>query len=488
MTFQDEEEIQIIQIRENAQRIVAMQIAIDAFSNHHSTNPKNIITSFQLNPILPQFTKSFDSLWQMLWTFNLFLRNRSNSQEVCLALLEYIIPEIQKYQITPTQLLLIFCNSAFTNYSAIDLLFHKGIIQINDILTHSKTNKYFYSHYKSDLESYYNRSLKTSSTDHKYLEEYEKLTSIYKMFNPVEDNATNRQLLDLIKNDKIHEFQTFISRNNISLISKFQFHESNKNDITNEITMIEYAAYAGAIQIFKFLWNNLEIRFNQMNENDKCEINLPLYSIYGANYEIIHLVEKYFNYDVECLILSIELHHYSITDYLEDTIGLSFNFKLDYASTYRYLFRMIYSYNMKYILSHLDDVEYVINIKDYDTGLTPIQTAAILGFTDMVKVFSTIDGIDLHQTSRSGETLLYMACVKGFVDIVDFLVNCEYYDINVKNDNGTNALFAVVLRENPKYLIMLELLLSKGIDVNAVNHISKQNNLYEKYTSALGCT
>lgn len=131
----------------------------------------------------------------------------------------------------------------------------------------------------------------------------------------------------LIQEDLIKEFITYVNQNNISLKStikpsiyetndfliqkqnvsnsnfpSFGFNQSNSNNsINNGITLIEYAAFFGSIQIFQYL----KINGAEMDQK------LWLYSIHGKNAEIIHILEE---------------RHIEPTIRVQDNNGLGFGF------------------------------------------------------------------------------------------------------------------------------------------------------------------
>ena len=134
------------------------------------------------------------------------------------------------------------------------------------------------------------------------------------------ENENN--ICEFIRNDSIKEFIIYHNKNSISLHSKIQpsIYETNlfllKKQNKKPITLIEYAAFFGSIQIFNFLIMN----------NIKLTKSLWFYSIHGGNGEIIHLLED--NHidppknDDQCnvynkiYIEAIKSHHNEIADYI----------------------------------------------------------------------------------------------------------------------------------------------------------------------------
>lgn len=115
-------------------------------------------------------------------------------------------------------------------------------------------------------------------------------------------------LCKIIRNDEIVSFIQFIQKEKISLQSKItkSIYETNPLLLENSPTLIEYSAFYGSINIFKYLLNN-GVELTQ---------SIWLYSIHGENYEIIKILEeneiKPLN---NCIIESIKCHSFEMTQY-----------------------------------------------------------------------------------------------------------------------------------------------------------------------------
>ena len=118
-------------------------------------------------------------------------------------------------------------------------------------------------------------------------------------------------ICNLIRNDSIDKFISFINQTNISLssqISKSVFETNSFLLKKKDTTLIEYAAFFGSISIFKYLMFN----------NVKLTNSLWLYAIHSNNAELISLIEenkvdiKSYN---EIIEESISCHHNNLTDY-----------------------------------------------------------------------------------------------------------------------------------------------------------------------------
>lgn len=97
-------------------------------------------------------------------------------------------------------------------------------------------------------------------------------------------------LSQLIRDDDIVNFQKYISNTNYDIKSKISSSVFESNTFLNQSpSLIEYSAFFGSINIFKFLLLQLE-KTDYFNET-KIIIKLYQYSITGGCLEIIHLVE-----------------------------------------------------------------------------------------------------------------------------------------------------------------------------------------------------
>lgn len=133
------------------------------------------------------------------------------------------------------------------------------------------------------------------------------------------------KICELIRKDSIEGFIILVNKENIALKTKIKtsIYETNPFLLKNEPTLIEYAAFFGAIQIFQYL------RLNGIQPKP----SIWLFAIHGRNPEIIHLLEENkisppsSDYK-ECLNESLKCHHFEITDYIVNNF-LEFNSKED---------------------------------------------------------------------------------------------------------------------------------------------------------------
>ena len=94
----------------------------------------------------------------------------------------------------------------------------------------------------------------------------------------------NSYICKLIQQDLVKDFIIYINQNNIPLDDKIpnSFYETNICCIKKKLSLIEYAAFYGSIQIFKHL------QLNQAKLTD----SLIILAIHSENAELINLLEE----------------------------------------------------------------------------------------------------------------------------------------------------------------------------------------------------
>ena len=157
-------------------------------------------------------------------------------------------------------------------------------------------------------------------------------SNFFDEMNQLEDDFSEKRkigestniICEMLRNDSVEEFIAYITANKIpvnSVINKLSIYETNLFLLKNKKpSLIEYAAFFGSIQIFRYLLFN------------KVELppSLWLYAIHSKNSEIIHILEEY---EVDLpknklyenqskykyvLIESIKCHHIDIAKYFQD--------------------------------------------------------------------------------------------------------------------------------------------------------------------------
>ncbi|KAK8845767.1 hypothetical protein M9Y10_020685 [Tritrichomonas musculus] len=211
---------------------------------------------------------------------------------------------------------------------------HIATTIINDKFTRPKYSDYFSPELKSRLSS---ESL--PSEEHDNFEEKRKI------------GENDSCICELIREDSIDEFTSHVEKTNLKISSNIEksIFETNSFLNKNHPTLIEYAAFCGSINIFKYLFTN------------KAEVNhsIWIYAIHGQNLDLIHFLEENHlepedkTYE-KCFIESIRCHHNEIANYIRDSLLKKEDINLSVIDKFCYQF-----YNFEYINDDSIDESFV---------------------------------------------------------------------------------------------------------------------------------
>ncbi|KAK8836383.1 hypothetical protein M9Y10_039726 [Tritrichomonas musculus] len=198
-------------------------------------------------------------------------------------------------------------------------LFSKNFISIKSIIEKSVTDPVLFVYFYPEIDEYdheyaekviYNIQNDSNETLSQFSDFVIKNPEIHKEYRKNHFNPT--QLHKTIRNDDIDEFQSLLSKNNYSYNHNFDFsyYERTLTECKTP-SLIQIAATYGSIKIFKFLWMQNDIIYDD---------NLICYAISGRNYEIIHICEEKCSKS-RALRFSINSHQHELTDYFIDNIN-----------------------------------------------------------------------------------------------------------------------------------------------------------------------
>ena len=151
---------------------------------------------------------------------------------------------------------------------------------------------------------------------------------------------------EIIRKDLIEEFIIYVNKNEYSLNNKIEYSIFETNDFLikhKDTTLIEYAAFFGSTQIFKYLYKN----------GVELTPSLWIYGIHSDNPELIHLLEEneveppHYSYE-KCIKESIKCHHNDVTNYIQSNLineDIENIDDIDYIKNYK---NNIYSYSFHY--------------------------------------------------------------------------------------------------------------------------------------------
>ena len=196
-------------------------------------------------------------------------------------------------------------------------------------------------------------------------------------------------ICQMIQNDSIEDFVAFFNKNNYySLKSsiKSSIYETNSFLIKNtDTTLIEYSAFYGSMQIFKYLISN-EVELTP---------RLWLYAIHGQNVELIQILEeKEVEPYEDSLKESIKCHHNNFFGYIQDNYFKNDSENLSDISIYdlkyynfgfmewKYIEKLFF-YLCKYDYYFLVDI--LFKKKNIDINKKEIQIPIFISF-EMTKI------------------------------------------------------------------------------------------------------
>ena len=192
------------------------------------------------------------------------------------------------------------------------------------------------------------------------------------------------ELIKLIRNDNIDDFQDYIVQTNLDFnaimeFSIFEFHTLLIS--TPDIKIIDYAALCGSVNIFKFLLIQSGIEINETTID---------FSIAGGCYEIIHLLEsKNVNFDRKKIMKR------SILSFQNDLLEFFHN-EYQFEYTLQDIYLSIEAWNFEALLKILN--EKTIYSKRND----PLFLASSVGPIELVKFFLNVSKFDINDYISDG--------------------------------------------------------------------------------------
>ena len=265
----------------------------------------------------------------------------------------------------------------------------KILIPDNTICSYIVDNKkfdyteYFYPEFK-DLYNSDIQTLISSKTKEQVLNNFEE-------FDRKRTIGENDFILcRYIQTDSVDEFIQYTQMNSVSIQDEIpsSIFETNRFLMKRDVTFLQYAAFFGSIQIFKYL------AFNGADLTGSVRI----YAVHGKNTELIHYIENVLNSSEEenkeylkrsflpCLFEAIKCHH--------DNIAIYFKENFVEESTFKYDLKHV---NFNYLVYDIDDLTNIRNLYNFAIyDYTYIVYCLLLNFdqrtaTEEIKIFSLIN-------------------------------------------------------------------------------------------------
>lgn len=259
----------------------------------------------------------------------------------------------------------------------------------------------------------------------------------------------------MIRNDLVVDFISYVTKTNISLNSQLKksIYETNPFLYEKEISLIQYSAFFGSIEILKYLL------INKVETDD----SLWYFAIHGDNPEIIHLLEynkiqpendNYYPLYIE----SIKCHHNNVANYIEQnyistevlkekkleiycTILKNRNFPLfemELKSNSEYFIEFC-KYGYFYIVNSLIESKVDINKASIigNTKVTALNEAVFHRKSEITELLLKQSKIDINAKSvtykndeKFERTALISSIEKGDIQIFKLLMSHPKIDVN----------------------------------------------------------
>lgn len=241
-------------------------------------------------------------------------------------------------------------------------------------------------------------------------------------------------IVSLIKEDDLNGLQMYISMNNYNIDLKIKKSLFDVHVILENATPLEFSAFFGSINCFKFLLNTSKnIDFKR----------LLGFAFAGGNHDIIHIIENE-SHDIEstkennlCLHNAILYFHNDLIEYVLQNYPV----KID-AESY---IKCIYASNYGALLK-LREIDGSNTINEFGKiGSTPVDIAAFEGYLDFMKFLILACKVDFKKLNSYGKTILQSAARSGKLYIVKYIVKHKLID---PNDKGKFRLSAVRIARN----------------------------------------
>lgn len=241
-----------------------------------------------------------------------------------------------------------------------------------------------------------------------------------------------------IRDDDVKKCQTIISSLNIKKdyhipYSIFETIEG-VSQRSNIPSLLEYAAFFGSINCFKYLVMNDFI----------ITPKLISFAIFGGNLEIIHICEGIHAPLELALRSSICCFRDDFFEYFQDSQDVKFTDSAICCS--------IRNYNINSLLNNLHRIYENPNICD-DRGDYPIIIAATKDYVDIFYMLISSKKIDLNVSDINHNNSIFLS-IEGHHNLIfDILIDNKEVDVNKVNILGENILTRIVEYNNTEFLI-----------------------------------
>ena len=384
-----------------------MQISQSLESIVFGLNEENIEASVQStnNLFVDIFPYTFNLLVSK-FIYSAFASQTKNEDLVLKYLLALNTKEEETTK-TATNLIQIFCRYLLgietqESYFLLQQLIEQGLLEPNLV---KNLNTLYFSQFKTKEEI---KKLERTWPKPQFFDEFfstlEELSKEdWKLhIQYLKEGINPLEIVKILRNDDLEKLQEISTQNNFDFNQKIKPSLYERYSFINKenVSLIDYCAFFGSIQCFKYLLLN--------GANVK---NTLKYAIAGGNLEIIHLCEQNNSLFKEVFETAIEFHRNDIFYYFYDK-------KIIENNDIKKLGIKCIKYNNYEIFSYLEKEGMKIN----DEIINQISEN---GNTFLIN--------DFIQKNQIPYNIIVYACISGNIEIVKILLEQKDIDIDAKD-------------------------------------------------------
>lgn len=222
-------------------------------------------------------------------------------------------------------------------------------------------------------------------------------------------------------------------------------------------TLIQYAAFFGSIQCFKYLY----LLKASLQLKDRRNRPLIMFAIAGGNLEIVRILEQSGVSFRGTLKIAMQFRRFDIFDWIIRTHGDSIN-----DIQYELNAILCMCCRIDNLRGAIECVELGATPGKVTDGMSPLLNAAVNGNYEVIRFIAQCPGVEINGTNFDGKSALHLAVRTGRLDSVKFLVGAGV-ELNSHARDGATPLHTAAKygqRNIVNYLIGC-----KDIDLNAID-------------------
>ncbi|OHS99705.1 hypothetical protein TRFO_33830 [Tritrichomonas foetus] len=392
-------ETHIDPIFDDLAKVKELQSIIYELSPENYSLTKNYILS-------NNFLSNRQMITQLISSLSEFSLNRRNTVDLVVNLFSDFSTNIKKY-LTESDILNLMPLIKF-KYLVYRLL-EINFVSIESIIPFALHDMTAFGYFSPEIKAYdldlFNKYRERSKRTRKTVDKFDTIHHI-----SYRKSGSNQDPISVsIVHDDLESFLDIISHTEINLNSKIEISPYEIFQFFWKPTMIDYAAYYGSLQIYKYLLMN------------KVGVTwfTKVYAAAGGNYEIVHLCEENGELPERLIGMAIQFHRNEIVEYILNQQSYALTVECIENS----LYNCIYHYNVKYFEYFLTN-----HISDIRDKAKMIQAACYYGRLDFLKCFHML--LDLQDYKN--HSFLHEGAYSGHTDVVKFLLSLGY-NINQLN-------------------------------------------------------